>query len=91
MNSKFIKNNLKKGDLIRITTNEAIGVIGKVDKIDIQNDGLVLKEIKEAQLLTQIENAMTYEKVLFPMVDIKYIFIFNLEIKPIKQNGGNDS
>jgi hypothetical protein len=84
MNSKFIKNNLKKNDLIRITTNEAIGVIGRVDKIDLQNDGLVLKEIKEAQLLNQIENAMTYEKVLFPMVDIKYIFVFNLEIKPIK-------
>ena len=89
MNGTFIKKNVTKGDLIRITTKEAIGVIGRVEFVDVDCDGILLKEIESA-IMDQVEHAMTYEKVLFPMTDIKYLFIFNLTTKPNKDNGSND-
>ena len=91
MNKKFIKLNIAEGDIVRITTPEAMGVIGIVEKIDVENDGIILKEISEAELITQIENAMEYDKALFALTDIKYIFKLNLTKKPIKKHGTNDS
>jgi len=82
MNIEFIKLNLKENDIVRITTHEAIGVIGKVSKIDVEHDGIVLKNIQETELLAQVENAIDYNTVLFPVSEIKYIFTLNLESKP---------
>lgn len=87
MNPVFIHNNLKEGDIVRITTPEAVGVIGKISLIDIANDGIVLKEIKETEVLSQIDNPMTYGKALFPISEIKYIFTFD-EI--INQKNNNE-
>jgi len=84
MNVTFIYKNIKVGDIIRITTPEAMGVIGKVTLIDPVNDGIVLEEIKETELLSQIESPMAYGKALFPISEIKYIFTFDEIIKSKK-------
>ena len=91
MNPTFIAMNLKEGEIIRITTPEAMGVIGKVNKIDLHNDGLILEEIAEVELLSQIDNVVPYKKAYFTISEVKYIFSFDLTKKPTEQNGTNDS
>jgi len=90
MNNTFVRKYLKKGDIVRITTKEAVGVVGRVEHIDIELDGIVLKEV-EAGIIEQVENSMSYDRVLFPLSEIKYIFIFNLTTKPVLKDGSNDS
>ena len=84
MNPKFVHDNIKMGDTIRVTTKFAVGVIGKVSEIAVTDDGLVLEEVKDEDLAKKIDNPMPYEKALFAISDIKYIFVLDLTTKPTK-------
>lgn len=92
MNSLFLNDRIKPGDIIRITTKEAVGVIGKVTYIDLTNDGIELAGFKNAELREQIDNAIEFDTALFPISEIKYIFKLTLdEPKPIEYYGTNNS
>jgi len=82
MNVKFLYDRIKVGDTIRITTKEAVGVIGKVTKIDQAYDGIELEGLKNPDQLEQIDNAIEFDKALFSISEIKYIFKLKLEEKP---------
>ena len=86
----FVNKILKIGDIVRVTTKEAMGVIGKVLEIDLTGDGLVLKEVTDPDFAAQIDNPMKYDKALFTLSEIKYLFVLDLT-KPIKKHGSNDS
>ena len=90
MNVKFLYDRIKVGDTIRITTKEAVGVIGKVTKIDQAYDGIELEGLKNPDQLEQIDNAIEFDKALFSISEIKYIFKLKLEEKPTEQNGSDD-
>jgi hypothetical protein len=91
MNPTFVLRTLKVGDIVRITTKHATGVIGKITYINPADDGIVLEEVKDPALAEQIDNPMTYEMALFSLSEIKYIFVLDLTKKSIKENGSNDS
>jgi ribosomal protein L24 len=83
MNAEFINKKIVVGDIVRITTKEAIGVIGKVTDIDSNNDGIEIEGLKATDL-KQIDNPIEFDTALFPISDIKYIFKIKLEeTKPI--------
>ncbi len=91
MNGTFLLREVKIGDVIRLTTDHAVGVIGKVKNVDIANNGIALEEVKDPTMAEQIENPMAYDKALFPISDIKYIFILDLTKKSNEFYGTNDS
>ena len=83
MNPRYVYKKIKVGDTIRITTKEAVGVIGTVLDIDMSEDGIEIQGLKDTKLLEQIDNAMEFETAIFPITDIKYIFKLKLdELKP---------
>jgi len=90
MNKTYVHNTIKIGDVVRITTKEAIGVIGRVISIDTMNDGIELAGLKNSEELEQIDNAVAFETAIFPITDILYIFKIKLE-QITKNNGTNDS
>ncbi|KKL70346.1 hypothetical protein LCGC14_2105810 [marine sediment metagenome] len=91
MNPEFVLQIIDVGDVVRITTKQAVGVIGRVTSIHISKDGIVLEEVKDPDLQDQIDNQMTYDKALFPISEIKYIFVLDLTKKPTEEHGTNDS
>ena len=91
MNKLFLNDRIRLGDTIRITTKEAVGVIGQVTQIDLANDGIELSGFKNPEQLRQIDNAIEFDKALFTISEIKYVFKITLEEKPIKQDGNNGS
>lgn len=86
MNAKFLNDRLSVQDIVRITTNEAIGVIGYVSYIDVANDGIEIEGIKDPEIKKQIDNLIEYDKALFAISDIKHVFKLNL-IKSTKPHG----
>lgn len=79
MNKTYVHERIKIGDIVRITTKEAIGVIGKVLDIDTINDGIELEGLKNSEELEQIDNAIDFETAIFPITDILYIFKIKIE------------
>lgn len=83
MNSTYLHERINIGDTVRITTKQAVGVIGKVTDISPERDGIEIRGFKENELLEQIDNAIEFEIAIFPISDIKYLFKLQLnEIKP---------
>jgi len=92
MNAIYLSERIKRGDTVRITTDTAVGVIGRVTDISPANNGIEIQGFKENELLEQIDNAVEFDKALFPISDIKYIFRVTLnEIKSTETNGADDS
>lgn len=81
MNAKFVFRKIDIGDIVRITTDQAVGVIGRVLDIDIDDDGIELEGLRGADELKQIDNPIEFETSIFPISDIKWIFKLKLENK----------
>lgn len=77
MNADFVKKHLKINDTVRVTTKEAVGVIGVILEIDVSNNGIVLGYV-DNKYLDKIENAVDYTTALFPIDEILYIFTLDL-------------
>lgn len=81
MNPRYVFKKIQIGDVVRITTKEAIGVIGRVSDIDMSEDGIEITGLKENDELKQIDNPVEFETAIFPITDIKWIFKLKLDTK----------